>query len=347
MLKKILLVRGSRPAVVLVALAMLASGCGEASSGPRTGSEPTATASGSPAASDSALPDGVEAFVIEADHDVSLFHGAADAGVLWLVDEVRPVLYRLDIESGERDEILLAEFETWNPDGRLADTRVFVGAGSVWVANPCLGCPSGDLFEVDPASLRVKRRLDVVEPLGLTVADSALWVASFTPYRLLRMDPRTGRTTRSVPVDGPTDVDAGADRLWVLEHRAGRMAVLDPEDGRVTGRVDLPDSFADPERLSFALDNVWITSPSTGSVVRVNPETMKSSPPISVPGGYEIAEHDGLLWVAGESGLSAVDPDTNTVVREISTPPLTQVLEVGNSLWAVAGETGTVYRIDP
>jgi streptogramin lyase len=114
----------------------------------------------------------------------------------------------------------------------------------------------------------------------------------------------------------------------------------------VTARVPLPGSFASPERLSFALGSVWVTSPSTGATVRIDPDTKKSAAPINIPGAYEMAAHDGMLWVAGESGPSVVDPHTNAVVREFATPAVTHVVDMGDSVWAVAPGTGTVYRID-
>jgi streptogramin lyase len=158
---------------------------------------------------------------------------------------------------------------------------------------------------------------------------------------LKRVDPRTGEVVTAIPFEGSwgtpglTEVAVGAGSVWVShgEYTGPRPARspldfvhrVDPRTNRVVDRIPV-DS---PTGLDFGFGSVWVTSPTFGTLSRIDPRTGEVVAKIDVDrGAVEVAvdESSGAVWVAGLSSwkpkpennkLSRVDPETNRVVAEI------------------------------
>ena len=90
-----------RKAYIAAVTALVAVGCSEASTGETDDSGPT------------------EAITIAGDgHEVNLYRAATDGEALWLTDEMIPVLYRYDLETGAGHRDAAQRLRELDADGR-------------------------------------------------------------------------------------------------------------------------------------------------------------------------------------------------------------------------------------
>ncbi|MGB3541383.1 esterase-like activity of phytase family protein, partial [Rubrivirga sp.] len=157
---------------------------------------------------------------------------AFDGASVWVSEEYRPSLWRLDAATGDL-------LERWTPDSVHAIDRALPPV--IEGRQPNLG------FE------------------GVAVVEGAVWASlqgpittptssPLTPFvRLLRLDPGTGRTsTFAYPMDGPArkvgDLARHQNRLLVLEHGpvtdrtwSGQVYVLEIASATPLGPEDAPE----------------------------------------------------------------------------------------------------------
>ena len=158
-------------------------------------------------------------------------------------------------------------------------------------------------------------------PFGIAVTPAAVWVTNQVDRTVAQIDPRTNqRTGRAVRVGrGPRGVTVGEGAVWVATG-----------EGKGVSRVDLPSRSRRARQIrlgrfchdvAVAGGSVWATNPYESTVMRIDPETnRRAGAPISVPGGPTTIEFGfGFLWVAGEAGtLTRIDPRTGKTGRQAS-----------------------------
>jgi sugar lactone lactonase YvrE len=165
-------------------------------------------------------------------------------GTVWALDDLQ-TLYRIDPARARITKRILL--------GTAAAYNIWIGAGSVWVADDqgaqvvrvsptrnvvTARIPVGDgpadiafvghraivvdhrdrtLYTVDPATNR-SRKLSTLggdAPERLAVLGGSLWVTG-RGTQLLQVDPATGRTRRTIALDGTgIDLVAAAGALWI------------------------------------------------------------------------------------------------------------------------------------
>jgi YVTN family beta-propeller protein len=125
------------------------------------------------------------------------------------------------------------------------------------------------------------------------------------------------------------------------------VAVVDLESGDVTGSVPLE---ARPGTLAVGEEDVWVTQPDRGEVVRIDPNASRVVDTVPVgadPAG--IAVGGGAVWVtdAGSSTQTRISPDTNQIVQSIDVGGGPQGVAFGHgSIWVATSTDDAVAQVD-
>lgn len=187
-------------------------------------------------------------------------------------------------------------------------------------------------------------------PIVLAATEDTVWVENHRSNHLSRIDP-----AQNLEVDRLTDVNvhcevaAGAGFVWTTQASASVANKVDPATGEVVDTISLRDACG----VAADDEDVWISSPGLGKVVRYDPQTLEERASIALaPMVFSVAIGPEAVWVAGEADggtVYRIDPATNSVVATISTPnPFATGIAVGHgAVWVSARENKVVYRIDP
>ena len=135
------------------------------------------------------------------------------------------------------------------------------------------------------------------------------------------------------------------DEIAVLEPAS--LGVIDPESGRTVAGLTLP---VRPTRVAVGLGAVWITSASSGQLVRVDPDTLSIRQQIDVgPGVGPIAFADSAVWVTNvdDGTVARIDPETNDIVQRVhvGNGPA-DMTAVGDELWISTRLDAAVVKVD-
>jgi DNA-binding beta-propeller fold protein YncE/predicted Ser/Thr protein kinase len=209
-----------------------------------------------------------------------------------------------------------------------------------------------------PPGLSRWRRLLGAGFLVWFVSGLAIAAAAFL-YAIFIHDWDAVSVSDPVPIgQGPLRLAAGADVVWVTSAGDGTLSGIGVESGEVVGS---------PLRVGVGVagvvvgeGSVWISSPRTGDVLRVDPLARRT---VEIPVGGRpgaIVYGGGRIWVADQDGrgITAINPAAgtvlaqrgggNTVFKEGIAPhsaPLRLAVGAG-AVWASSASAGTVRRID-
>jgi hypothetical protein len=164
-------------------------------------------------------------------------------GSLWALDSA--TLYRLDVDTGRIARRVSL--------GATAPYNIWVGGGSVWVADD----QGARVLRVSPGTNRVVARVAVGDgPSDMAFTATHAWVIDHRDRTLFRIDLRTNAPTRLTAVGG----DA-AERLVLLRGslwvtgRGTPLLQVDPETGATTRSIDIGGTGIDVVAAAGAL---WI-----------------------------------------------------------------------------------------
>ncbi|HZD16589.1 MAG TPA: hypothetical protein VE669_00460 [Actinomycetota bacterium] len=331
----------------VVSVVLAAAGCASdigASSPEGPTMQPTSAIGASPSLGASQGPELPEAVVAAIPLDGDPTSIAADGDELWVADAQGAFLWRLSRDSGAVLEKL-----SYGPEGESGyfagpqDVRVYAARGSVFVME---GPRGREVVRVAAETGEVQERIEVASPLGAAIADASLLVASFDPYEVVRIDMRTNDVVARIPSAGPSAVRSGFGLVWVLNHRSNTVSPIDLETNEPIAEIAVNAPY--PERLGVGGGGVWVSSPSSDTVLRIDPDRMKVVATISVAHEpYDFAVGAGAVWVGTAEGVSRIDPDANQVTATVDLGPTSGILEFDRDgyLWAAGG--GFVFKIDP
>ncbi len=103
-------------------------------------------------------------------------------------------------------------------------------------------------------------------------------------------------------------------------------------------------------RVTEAFGSIWVANIHANEVRRYDPATMAELARIDVPSAAWFAVADGALWVTHQNGtgLSRIDPASNTVVANVGdVPPCAEPVVAFDSVWQSACDARVILRIDP
>jgi DNA-binding SARP family transcriptional activator/streptogramin lyase len=234
--------------------------------------------------------------------------------------------------------------------------------------DPALGRPHRSSREGDNAS--PGRLIAAVGCILLAVAIGAALLklgqrdkgsirALLRPNAVGVIDPRSGELTGAIPVPGaPARLVAAAQLAWVGSDETRTLSALDPRSGAVRRRVATGSFSSDLARGEGAM---WALDREHGSVLRLNRDYAGVERRIHVGGGgpfphdrntldpWSVAAGAGGVWVTdGSRKLTQIDPRRGRVARRIAAGrALDGVTVWARAIWAIAGRSASVLRIDP
>jgi YVTN family beta-propeller protein len=231
-------------------------------------------------------------------------------------------------------------------------SAIAFGFGSLWVAD----LDDHTISRVDPHTLRTSQTVPVDDPpTAVAAAGGAIWVVDSNPtadyVAVNRIDPQFG-TVQSVARVGnvvpgtPAAAAANGSTLWVAPND-GDLTRLDARTGKVVQHVD-PN--AAPTQTAVVAGAVCVTDIAAGTVTRVDPSGLVTTPIPVGPDPTGIAVGDGAVWVAdaGDDSAVRIDPTTNAVTTTIGVGESPSGVSIGaGSVWVANSGDGTVTRIDP
>jgi hypothetical protein len=230
--------------------------------------------------------------------DAPVIAVAAGLGSVWALDSAS-TLYRVDSAH--------ARVTRRTPLGANAAYNIWIGAGSVWVADD----QGARVLRVSPAANRVVARIPVGDgPADMAFAGTRAWILTHRDNGLYRIDTRTNAPTRLATVGGG---NAAAERIAVLDGRlwiTGRGVALleaDPESGVVARTIDIGGTGID---VLAASGSLWIPV-RTPEVDRTGFPTMTALRRVSTGGSvstpatasgrvdvHGLAAGPGAVWLA-------------------------------------------------
>lgn len=257
-------------------------------------------------------------------------------GFLWMEDEVRGELIRVDPETGAETAIDIIH------DSAGGALGVTVDETSIWVFDGA----TGELVEIDPESAQEVRRIRTpVFAGGLAMGGGVAWFADREASAVVRFDLETEKVTLRVPVQAPGVLLIDGDSLWV-----GR------EDGALT-RVNAATGAVEDEVTTqvvafklFRVGDTIVIDGGSGGIVSVDVSIMEVTGRVQELTG--LAAGDGRLWAAIDSGqLVELDPTSLQPVASLSLD-LTEVHVAygAGAIWAVgadASSNGVLLQVEP
>ncbi|MGZ4201289.1 MAG: BTAD domain-containing putative transcriptional regulator [Thermoleophilaceae bacterium] len=175
---------------------------------------------------------------------------------------------------------------------------------------------------IDPGSGKVVRALAQPGIDRIAASGGAVWLETDGPRAVSSLDRTGDAMSQTVGVGAfPSDIALGGGALWVIDGTSGELVKVDPRYGQVLGRTRFRSRHA----------------PAHSYPNRLHPD------PASVAAGA------GGVWITdGSRRLVEVDPATVTVVKRIDLRHALNGVAAGpRAVWAISGESATVFRLDP
>lgn len=326
---------------LVIALAAVASGCGDDDDQAETTQTATTEESG-------ALPEPITAEGAESvDLDDRLVEQIELAAADWMVSGFDSLWVKIDSGDVVRFDPESGKEVATIPAGGAAKLCQGFGISddAVW------SCPgAGSITRIDPESNSVadEIRIDVLPEQGrLVSAADRLWVLTKSGEELTGLDLRTGKPAESISLGSGTCTDLAADdtTVWVMCPIDGLALRVDAQAAEVTGEVPLPDA-----RTAAVGDDLWVGFES--GVAQVDPEALEVIAVYDLYPAYggAIFATDDAVWVREEGNhfLARIDPEEHAITETIEAPQLPSggdVVVIGDSVWATASNDQALVEV--
>lgn len=203
---------------------------------------------------------------------------AFGSAALWVASAVGTdgVVQRIDPATGAVVSTTPVRVGAGSGDDLFAPptpSALTVGAGRVWTNNLVSNISRMDASgsSVVTRALPLGRSAD-----GIALGAGALWVASGSDGRVLRLDPRTGRVTAEIPiaatsgarVAGPYGIVAAYGGVWVTDASSNTVSLIDPHRNAVTTTIRVGTR---PTRIAAGEHGVWVINAGDETITRIDP----------------------------------------------------------------------------
>jgi virginiamycin B lyase len=225
------------------------------------------------------------------------------------------------------------------------------GFGNLWIplcaAKP--GRPA--LAKVELASARLVATFDVgtAAECGIAASDDSIWLMVDDAGTLVRIDPRSGslrQTIKHLP-PGSCNPRYSHGIIWVTSAKGAELTAVDAATGAVLpGKIPTGPR---PRFLTDGADAIWTLNQGDGSLTRIDIASRRATASIALgtPGhGGDIAFGANVVWttMAG-TPLTAIDPTTNTVLRQWKGPGGDSLAIGHGAIWLTDYHQGTISRL--
>jgi streptogramin lyase len=268
---------------------------------------------------------------------------------VWVVRDGRRV-YRID--PGSR--LVVGRIGAGDDLGSERPCDIATGEGAVWVSTL-----SGNVVQINPASNRLARLIDLEDAACVAAGAGAVWVTHPNEGKITRIDPLTGDVVAEIELDGfPLGIDVGFGSVWVATSSPpdgvnGGVSRIDPSTNEVVRTILVGNL---PEYLAAGAGAVWVTS-NNGTISQVDPRANQLIETIRITDGGRTSLTVGgeAVWATEitppgeETTLYRIDPATSRPEQvEISTGETLLGLAFGaGALWIANYNEGTVDRYEP
>ena len=212
-----------------------------------------------------------------------------------------------------------------------------------------------------PATVQIEPSAEISitgRPGSIAAHGGSIWVAD--GGELTRIDPATGTVLSTEEIgSGRLTVASGPAGLWVASLEGG--IVRGPIETTAADAHSIP--VERPEYLAVGADDIWVSSPRTGNLTRIQASTGRVVAIVPLgngPSGITLTDREVLVGhdhsvvdaAAGphDGAVTIVDRTTNAVIDDI---PVTSgfgyvrhILTVGGDLWYVDANIGSLVRVD-
>jgi DNA-binding SARP family transcriptional activator/streptogramin lyase len=204
---------------------------------------------------------------------------------------------------------------------------------------------------IDAKSGRIIRSYAVGrQPIALTVADNAVWVANYQDGTVTRIDRSTGRGV-TIPIGrdlNPTGIAAYRGKIWVWTQE-GFLVWVDPRYDRPGNPVSFADEIIGRRaggRIAAGGGYLWITAPGT-TVIRVDADNIRIRKSIVPDDGVQgaIVYRDSNVWVGGSDQVFPIAAETRLPGPGIRVGVVRDLAFGAGSLWVLSGHPGHVGGI--
>src|SRR3954471_13808248 len=182
-------------------------------------------------------------------------------------------------------------------------------AGGKWTWVSEYGEPY--LLKINPATNKVVSRTGIgTGSCGLGFGAGSMWIEDTSTSTVSRVSVTTGKRIKSIKVGfTPYDTTFAYGSAWTTAYTQGELERIDPARNKVVNRWKL----AQATGAVGAFGSVWAAG--SDGVVRVAPVSHKllANIPIQGGAGWTAASADAV-WVTSTTGLTRIDPQTNSVV---------------------------------
>lgn len=318
--------------VSLIALVMVAAGCG--SSGTGHASRPaaaTTTASGS--SPTQSVP---ASFPVTAPHGITGIGTAGfpamivpASGSIWVFAHRTNAVYRISPLTNR----IVAQVNT--PD--VSCTSAAAGGGLVWLSNCGPGeNATGWVYGIDPRLNRVVSQIRGTYP---AFGDGSLWVLDDSGKRVRRVDPRSGVVLASIRTGSNQQPGGGTLTLggtgygsaWLASDASKTVTRVSTSTNKVTAVIPLPGAKTEDQafpngggyinggQMAFLGGKAWYGNPaglfeidSHSNHVRLIPLHMQ---PFTEWGDIPVVSGAGAVWVrVADNKVDRIDPATRRVI---------------------------------
>jgi streptogramin lyase len=256
---------------------------------------------------------------------------ATALGWVWTVNQADGTVSQVDAETGELHR-------TFRVNGLLPSESysTIAAAGPVaWVVSTSGGkgllTRLGDTEGPFPPQIP----LGIPDPIAVAVGEGSVWVAGkdVGANVILEIDPRGMAVVGRAPVsrgDTIQGIAVGEGSVWFTDYGAEEtLWRLDPKSLRITGRLDT----AGDDSVAVGAGAVWLGDIETGTLARVDPETMRVvkrlelfEPPFLA--SVDVAAGGDAAWLSFAQGRTVyrVDARSNrlTATVELAVPGTAQ-----------------------
>ena len=273
---------------------------------------------------------------------------------LWVASAIGTdgVVQRIDPATGSVVATTPVRVGTGSGDDLFAPptpSTVAVGPGRVWTNNLVSKISRIDASHssVVTTALPLGRSAD-----GIAVGAGALWIASGSDDRVLRLDPATGRVTAEIPiaaapgarVASPYGIVVAYGAVWVTDASSNTVSRIDPHLNAVTATIRVG---ARPTRIAVGEHGVWVVNAGDETVTRIDPQRRTVVATIAVSGqvtGVAAGLHG--IWITVGGSL----PDQSSGRPPVAVRPLAGcpgfAVDGGRPDLLIASELPT-YRGEP
>lgn len=218
-------------------------------------------------------------------------------------------------------------------------------AGGKWVWVSEYGQPY--LLKIDPKTNTVVSKTGIGSgSCGLGFGAGSLWIEDTSSSTVSRVSVATGKRLKAIPVGiTPYDTTFAFGSAWTTAYGQGELERIDPARNKVVNRWKLPTATG----VVAAFGSIWATGGSAG-VIRVDPVSHKVLARIATSGAGWTAASTDAVWVTSPTGLTRIDPKTNSVVTTVplaGAPYLGDPDVVNGRVWVPQIRKNSIAIVDP